>query len=334
MTPQLFPERQNHSDQRHVITIGNFDGVHLGHQHLIDAVVSSARSRQVHSAVLTFDPLPLEILRPDASLPRLNTSEDRFALIRALGVDDVVPIRFTREVASLEPSEFVRQVVEAFRPVEIIVGADFAFGHNRSGNPTVLRDLGRKHDYVVRIIDRIGDDQTDYSSSRVRACLSTGDVRHAAGLLGRPYFVRGVVAEGKRRGRELGFPTANLAISGNLAIPNDGIYAALTSIRHSNDLMPSMVYVGTSPTFDGQARAVEVNLLHFDRDLYGEDLTVLFVDRVRGDQRFDSSQALVDQMHRDQQVTEGMLAALDDDWPGDVLRAIVEIGKGALTGDH
>lgn len=334
MTPQLFPDRQNHSDQRHVITIGNFDGVHLGHQHLIGAVVASARSRRVHSAVLTFDPLPLEILRPDASLPRLNTSEDRFALIRVLGVDDVVPIRFTREVASLDPQEFVRQVVESFRPVELIVGADFAFGHNRSGNPTVLSELGKRHDYVVRIIDRIGDDHTDFSSSRVRACLMTGDVHHAAELLGRPYFVRGVVTEGKRRGRDLGFPTANLDIAGNLAIPEDGIYAALTSIRHSDKLVPSMVYVGTSPTFDGQARAVEVNLLHFDRDLYDQDLTVLFVDRVRGDQRFDSSQALVDQMHLDQDVTERMLASLDDEWTGDVLRAIVGIGKGALTRDH
>ncbi len=216
MSPQLFPDQHKDSEQRYVLTIGNFDGVHRGHQYLIDLVVSEALRRGVRSAVLTFDPLPLEVLRPDISLPRLTSSEDRFAFMREAGVDTVVPIRFSREVASLDAREFVRQVVEAFHPVEIVVGSDFAFGHNRSGNEQLLRELSQQYHYAVRSVERIGDDAKDFSSSRVRECLAAGDVRHASDVLGRPYFLRGMVEEGKRRGRELGFPTANLAIVGNV----------------------------------------------------------------------------------------------------------------------
>jgi riboflavin kinase/FMN adenylyltransferase len=334
VSPQLFPDRANHSTHPHVITIGNFDGVHRGHRYLMEIVVSDARELGARSAVLTFDPLPLEVLRPDVSLPRLTSTADRMALIRATGIDEVVPIRFSREIAWLEADEFVRQVVDAFHPAEIAVGADFAFGHNRSGNPELLRRLGHEHGYTLRVIDRIGDDETDFSSSRVRACLQTGDVRSAAEVLGRPYFIRGRVTEGQRRGRELGFPTANLSILGNVAIPEDGIYAAVTQPRPRSEPVPSMVYIGTNPTFDDHSRAVEVNLIDFDDDLYGAELTVLFADRVRGDQRFESAQALIDQMHRDQEATVRVLGGLGDDWQGDALREILEIGKGALTGDR
>ncbi len=333
MIPQLFPDREPDSGRAHVLTIGNFDGVHRGHQHLINAVVSDANDRSVGSAVLTFDPLPLEVLRPDLSPPRLTVSKDRFDLIRSLGVDLVVPIPFSRDVASMEPVEFVRQVVAAFRPIEVIVGSDFAFGHNRSGNPDLLRELGNDFGYTVRIIDRIGDDRTDFSSSRIRERLASGDVLHASDVLGRPFFVRGTVTEGQRRGRELGFPTANLSIPKNVAVPADGIYAAFTQTVPGADLIQSMVYVGTNPTFDGGARAIEVNLLNFDGDLYGSELTVLFVDRVRADERFDSAQALIEQMRRDQDVTVRLLARLDEGWPGDGLRTVLGIGKGALTGD-
>lgn len=334
MVPQLFPDRENHSNDAHVITIGNFDGVHRGHQHLINAVIADADARDVGSAVLTFDPLPLEVLRPTSSLPRLNSTADRLNLIRALGVDVVISIRFSHEVAAMEPAEFVRQVVDSFHPVEIVVGSDFAFGHNRSGNPELLRTLGPHHNYEVRVVDRIGDGQTDFSSSRVREYLANGDVRNATDVLGRPFFLRGTVIEGQRRGRDLGFPTANLAIPGNIAVPADGIYAAFTQTGLSTDLIPSMVYVGSNPTFDGAVRTIEVNLLEFNADLYGSELTVLFVDRVRGDRRFDSAQALIEQMQRDQSTTVHILRQLDDDWPGDVFRGFMGIGKGALTGDR
>ncbi len=334
MIPQLFPDREQSASVAHVITIGNFDGVHLGHQHLIDAVVTDARESGVHSAVVTFDPLPLEVLRPEVRLPRLTSTADRLDLIRSLGVDEVVPIRFTRDVAGLDPIEFVRQVVDAFHPTEIIVGADFAFGHNRSGNPEVLGQLGKEHGYSVRIIDRIGEGDADFSSSLVRSRLAEGDVKHAEALLGRPFFLRGTVTEGKRRGRQLGFPTANLSVLDNVIVPADGIYAAMTQTSRGDELIPSMVYVGSNPTFAEESRAVEVNLIGFSGNLYDSVLTVLFFDRVRGDQWFDSADALIAQMHRDQAQTEQLIARISDDWPGDALRAILGIGKGALTGDR
>ncbi len=334
MTAQLFPDHIGQRNVRHVLTIGNFDGVHRGHQYLLDLVVSEARSRGVSSAVITFDPLPLEVLRPEVSFPRLTSAEDRYNLIKAHGVDTVLPIRFSREVAGLEAPEFVRQVVEAFSPVEIIVGNDFAFGHNRSGNVELLQQLQSEYDFVVRGSERVGDDQQDFSSSRVRALLAAGDVRHAMDVLGRPYFLRGTVVDGKRRGRELGFPTANLKIAGNLAVPPDGIYAALTQIELGGALIPSMVYVGTNPTFDDHSRVIEVNLLDFEGDLYGQSLTVLFMSHVRDDQRFVTAQDLVDQMHKDQKATERVLYDIDDRWMGADLRTILELEKGATSGDR
>jgi riboflavin kinase/FMN adenylyltransferase len=330
--PQLFPHVEQASGERSVLTIGNFDGVHRGHQYLLGEVVNAARSQRLKSVALTFEPLPLEVLRPDASPPRLTTTADRLQLIRDVGIDAVVPITFTPDVAALEARQFVEQVVAAFHPMELIVGADFAFGRGRSGNIDVLRQLGEEFGYSLGVVERIGDDSQDFSSSRIRAALSAGDVKLASDLLGRPYLLRGTVVQGQRRGRELGFPTANLALSSKLLAPENGIYAAYS--RHNDSLVPSMVYVGTNPTFGEQARVVEVNLIDFNADLYGLELAVLFVDRVRGDQRFDGVDQLIVQMHRDQEETSATLTTLSNDWPGESTRRLLGIGKGALTGDR
>ena len=334
MIPQLFPDNEYATADEHVLTIGNFDGVHRGHQHLLNEVVSAAHARGARSGALTFDPLPLEVLRPEVSPPRLVTTNDRLQLIKAVGIDTVVPIHFSIEVAALEARQFIEQVARAFRPVEIIVGADFAFGRGRSGNVEVLRTLGEEFGYRLRVVERIGDEAEDFSSSRVRASLMTGDVQRAAAVLGRPYFLRGTVVEGQRRGRELGFPTANLSLNGNFVVPADGIYAAMTQTSLRDELCASMVYVGTNPTFAENSRVIEVNLINFDGDLYGSELVVLFAERVRGDKRFDSVEQLIAQMHRDQETTIPSLGSLSSDWPGAPLRKILRIGKGALTGDR
>ncbi|HEX7102835.1 MAG TPA: bifunctional riboflavin kinase/FAD synthetase [Nitrolancea sp.] len=317
-----------------MLSIGNFDGVHRGHQYLLGEVVRAAHAQQLKSVALTFEPLPLEVLRPDVSPPRLSTTSDRLQLIRDLGVDAVVPITFTTDVAALEAREFVEQLVSAFHPTQLVVGADFAFGRGRSGNVDVLRQLGETFGYELRVLERIGDDDQDFSSSRIRARLGAGDVKHAAELLGRPYLLRGTVVQGQRRGRELGFPTANLELSGRLLVPENGIYAAFSRTSHDETFVPSMVYVGTNPTFDEHARVVEVNLIDFDRDLYGSELAVLFVDRVRGDQRFEGVDQLIAQMHRDQDATLAQIKALSEDWPGESTRLLLGMGKGALTGDR
>lgn len=334
MIPQLFPHVDKSKSTRSVLTIGNFDGVHRGHQYLLGEVVNSAQAQKLRSVALTFEPLPLEVLRPDVSPPRLSTTADRLELIRDVGIDDVVPITFTPDVAALEARQFVDQVAAAFHPTELIVGADFAFGRGRSGNIEVLRQLGEEFGYTLRVLERIGDDSQDFSSSRIRESLSTGDMKHAAKLLGRPYLLRGTVVQGQRRGRELGFPTANLSLSGKLLVPENGIYAAFSRTAHDDRLIPSMVYVGTNPTFDEHARVVEVNLIDFDADLYDTDFAVLFVDRVRGDQRFDGVDQLIAQMHQDQEETVGRLQTLPESWPGDSTRRLLGIGKGALTGDR
>jgi riboflavin kinase/FMN adenylyltransferase len=332
--PQLFPHVDNTVEVRSVLTIGNFDGVHRGHQYLLGEVVRTARERQQTAVALTFEPLPLEVLRPEVSPPRLTSTADRLQLLRFLGVDEVVPITFTRDVAALEARQFIEQVVAAFHPSEIIVGADFAFGRGRSGNIDVLRQLGEEFDYALRVLERIGDQEQDFSSSRIRACLNSGDVAQAAELLGRPYLLRGTVVQGQRRGRELGFPTANLALDNKLLVPENGIYAAFARTPLDERLVPAMVYVGTNPTFDEQARVVEANLIDFDADLYGVELAVLFVDRVRGDQRFEGVDQLITQMHRDQEQTLARLRLLPEDWPGESTRFLLGIGKGALTGDR
>ncbi len=333
MTPQLFPHIDTSRNERSVLTIGNFDGVHRGHQYLLAEVVKTAQAQTLRSVALTFAPLPLEVLRPDVSPPRLTTTADRIALIRDLGIEDVVPITFGPDVAALEARQFIEQVVAAFHPSELIVGADFAFGRGRSGNTDVLRQLGDEFDYTLRVVDRIGDDAQDFSSSRIRASLNAGDVKVAVELLGRPYLLRGIVVEGQRRGRELGFPTANLLLDGKMLVPENGIYAALARTHYDDRLVPSMIYVGTNPTFGEQARVVEVNLIDFHADLYGSELAVLFVDRVRGDQRFDGVDQLIAQMYRDQDDTISRLQTLPENWPGESTRRLLGIGKGALTGD-
>ena len=334
MIPQLFPDVERTSSDRSVLTIGNFDGVHRGHQYLLGEVVQAAQTHCVKSVALTFEPLPLEVLRPEISPPRLSTTRDRLQLIRGLGLDQVVPISFTPDVAALEARQFIEQVIDAFRPIEMIVGADFAFGRGRSGNIDVLRQLGEELDYTLRVVQRIGDRQQDFSSSRIRERLGAGDMEHATELLGRPYLLRGIVVKGQRRGRELGFPTANLLLDDKLLVPENGIYAAFSRTDLDDRLVASMVYVGTNPTFDEHTRVVEVNLIDFNADLYGSELAVLFVDRIRADQRFDGLEQLITQMGRDQDETLLRLRALPEDWPGESVRRLLGIGKGALTGDR
>lgn len=316
MSVRIFRDFQDvPKSHRHVITIGNFDGVHLGHQFLLDQVVSRARETGVQSAAITFDPLPIEVLRPDMAPKLISSTDDRLSLIAAQGIDVVIPLTFDRNLASQPPEAFVQMLAEALQPVEIIVGADFAFGHKRAGNPDVLKQLGPRYGFTVTVVDRIGGAEKQISSSRIRDLLSTGEVEEASTLLSRPFSVRETVIMGNRRGRDFGFPTANLRPSSRLALPPDGIYAAMTSIDRTEPLLPSVVYVGTSPTFDDSIRLVEDHLLDFSDDIYGHELTVFFLRQVRGDARFTSVDDLISQMHVDKQAAHEILRSLPKPWP-------------------
>jgi riboflavin kinase / FMN adenylyltransferase len=285
----------------YVVTIGNFDGVHRGHQHVLERVVESARIRTCASLVITFDPLPIEVLRPDVAPLRLTTTEDRVQLIQSRGIDQVVVLRFDTEFASQSADAFLDQLVTHASPAEIIVGHDFAFGHKRAGTAEYLQQVGPSLGMDVTVITRIDADGEELSSSVVRrALIEDGDVRSAASTLGRPYRLSGIVEDGSRRGRTLGYPTANLATPERMVLPADGIYAALASLPDADKPGPALVYIGRRPTFEGDRRVVEVYLIDMSRDLYGQRVSVDFMERIRGDRRFETPDHLIRQMNDDE----------------------------------
>ena len=306
---------------RTVVTIGNFDGVHRGHQHVLGRARDVARELDGLPVVaVTFDPHPMAVLRPEHAPQTLTTVETRAALLRAAGVDDVLVVPFSREIAAWTPERFVLDIlVETLHARAVVVGANFRFGTRASGDVETLRELGAGHDFSAEGIPLDGGPQV-WSSTYVRSCLAAGDVEGAAEALGRPFTVRGEVVKGDQRGRELGYPTANVPTSGGLAAPADGVYAGWlrrldtsTGPGPANDAtpLPAAISVGTNPTFDGEReRRVEAYVLdRDDLELYGVEVEVSFLGRIRGMQRFDSVEELVATMHEDVEATRRLLQA-------------------------
>jgi riboflavin kinase / FMN adenylyltransferase len=290
-----------------VVTIGAYDGVHLGHQAVIAEVRRRAAEAGLVSAVVTFDRHPASVVRPE-SAPRLLTDlGQKLELLEATGLDRALVISFD-EVRSKEPAdEFVREVlVTALGARVVIVGEDFHFGHQRQGNVALLTKMGAELGFEVEglaLVDAAGrpaGDADKASSTAIRHALVAGDLGRAAAMLGRPYEVRGVVAHGDARGRELGFPTANVSVPGDILLPADGIYAGWYE-RPDGAVHPAAISLGRRPTFYEEAHAslLEAHLLDFGDDLYDEAAKVRFVARLRGEERFDGVDALVEQMHRD-----------------------------------
>jgi riboflavin kinase / FMN adenylyltransferase len=282
-----------------VATIGNFDGVHLGHRSLIAGLVGRARDIASPSVVTTFEPHPMTVIHPDSAPPRLTTVEHRLALLDEQGVDAVLVLPFTREVSLWSPEEFVTRVlVDTLHVVEVQVGANFRYGHRAAGDVTTLREAGEQKGFGVVVVPLAGD-ATRWSSTYVRQCLAEGDVEGAATALGRLHRVEGPVVEGDKRGRELGYPTANLALPPDTAIPADGIYAGWLT-RADGTRMPAAISVGTNPTFGGTQRRVEAYVLdRDDLELYGEHVAVDFLARLRDTLTFDGIDPLVAQMAED-----------------------------------
>ncbi len=295
----------------HVVTIGNFDGVHRGHQYLIGQVVREARQRGVRSLAITFEPHPASILRPDHSPERLATADEKLALLRATGLDSVVVLEFSREFASLDPDTFLNLVLSTVQPVEVFVGEGFRFGHGRAGDGETIRRFGQQHGFDTTVITRLRDGDQMISSSNIRAALKAGDVDSAADWLGRRYRLLGTVEHGAARGRDLGYPTANLTVDPLVCIPGDGIYAALAHLPDGQmTARQALVYIGTRPTFDNGDRLVEANILDFNGDLYTRALEVEFVAFIRGDQTFDSAEELSEQMALDERQAREILGAI------------------------
>ncbi|QZN84534.1 bifunctional riboflavin kinase/FAD synthetase [Cellulomonas sp. C5510] len=313
-----------------VVTIGNFDGVHRGHVGVLTRMVADARAAGARSVAVTFTPHPQQVHRPETAPPLLTGDEDRLELLGQTGLDAVLLLTYTLEFAQQTAEEFVRRyLVDGLHARTVVVGRDVRFGRGNAGDLATMTELGERFGFGVEVIEdvvpdgsevrELGDALADplrrrWSSTWVRELLEAGDVRQAARVLGRPHRMRGTVVHGAKRGRELGFPTANLAPGSDGMVPADGVYAGwlrrpAVAPGSPDAVLPAAVSVGTNPTFDGARRSVEAYVLdRTDLDLYGEQVVVEFVERLRPTLRFDSVDALVARMHQDVEGVRGVLA--------------------------
>lgn len=303
---------------RSVVTIGNFDGVHRGHRSVLGAMVADARRLESTSVAVTFDPHPAVLHRPENAPPLITGLADRLELLAETGLDAALVVHYTREFAAQEPEEFVRRyLVDALRAAVVVVGRDVRFGRGNSGDLRTMVELGERYGFEVQVISDVHggpDPVRRWSSTWVRELLAVGDVGGAAEILGRPHRVRGVVVRGDARGRELGFPTANLGPAAQGMVPADGVYAGwMRRVGHPSDApdgyLPVAISIGTNPTFDGHERRVEAHVPdRSDLELYGEEVVVEFVEMLRPTWKFDSVEALIAQMRTDVEETNARLA--------------------------
>jgi riboflavin kinase / FMN adenylyltransferase len=295
------------------VTIGAYDGVHLGHRALLADLSARAEAAGLSTVVVTFDRHPAGVVRPESAPLQLTDLEQKLELLADCGIDRTLVIAFDRTRADESAEDFVEEVlVKTLDAKLVVVGEDFHFGHGRKGNVALLTTLGREYGFEVVGATLTGDGSEAVSSTRIRTLVAEGDVVGAAKLLGRPHEVRGPVVHGDGRGGpELGFPTANLQLGDDIALPADGIYAGYFT-REDGTVHPAAISVGRRPTFYAPGTAsvlVEAFLLHFKGDLYGEQSRVSFVARLRDDRQFDSVEALIAQMHQDAADAERLLSA-------------------------
>jgi riboflavin kinase/FMN adenylyltransferase len=290
-----------------VVTIGVFDGIHRGHQSIIAEAVQMAAERGVASVLITFVPHPSEVVRPGSHPPVLTSIVRRAELVEELGVDVFCALPFTLEFSKMAPDEFVHlALVDRLHASAVVVGENFRFGHKAAGDVALLSRLGRAFGFSAHGIPLLTEGDTPLSATYVRSCVTAGDMTTAAHVLGRPHRVDGVVERGDQRGRELGFPTANLRTDAWAAVPADGVYAGrVVRLDEWGRTLPgpplgtAAISVGTNPTFEVRQRRIEAYVLDFSGDLYGATVGVEFVERLRGMEKYDSVDALITQMHAD-----------------------------------
>jgi riboflavin kinase / FMN adenylyltransferase len=293
-----------------VVSIGVYDGVHRGHRMILDRAVAEARAGDAASVVVTFDPHPAAVVGRPVPL-MLGTLHNRARWLAEVGIDALLILPFTRELSERSPAEFVELVLaDRLHAVHVVVGENFRFGHKQAGDVTLLAELGAQAGFTVDAVGLVrGGAQEPFSSTFIRNRLAEGDVETAAEALGRPHRVEGPVVRGDARGKQLGYPTANLDVLDGMAVPGDGVYAGYL-VRQRGERMPAAISVGTNPTFDGTERRVEAYVLDADIDLYGEHVAIEFTHRLRGMVRFDGVEPLVEQMGEDVRRTRELLAVL------------------------
>ena len=280
-----------------IITLGNFDGIHLGHQKIFKKVIEEARQVHGESVVITFEPHPLKVLYPEHCPPLLTPFRKKMMLIEKTGIEKVLCIKFTKAFAEISPVEFVKNIlVDKVKTKKIIVGYNYRFGKGKSGDVEILKNHCQRFGVEVEVMEALIIDHTIVSSSMIRELIKEGDVEKASTLLGRDYPVIGRVIEGSKRGHTLGFPTANLEISEEL-YPKPGVYAVAVEWKHQ--LFNGLANVGFNPTFNAKVFSLEVYILNFHREIYGDEIQVKFVKRIRDEVRFDSPSQLIDQIQKD-----------------------------------
>jgi len=280
------------------LTIGVFDGVHRGHQHLIGVLLERARPEGLATVALTFNPHPRTVLRPGTAITYLTSLEERVELLQGQGVDSVGVVAFTSELAQLSAEDFLSLLVQELEMRLLVVGPDFALGRNRAGTIGVMREIGERLGFRVEVAPLLAEADEKVGSSAIRQALGAGDVERVGRLLGRPFSLRGPIVAGDRRGRALGFPTANIALGLDRALPAYGIFVTRAYVRESSH--ESCTSIGIRPTFDVEPRpVVETFILDFDEDIYGREMQIDLLRRLRGEERFASAEALIAQIHKD-----------------------------------
>lgn len=303
MQVSYYPEVDLPRDSRPAVTLGNFDGVHLGHQKAMELVGSRARALGAPSVAVTFEPHPVSVLRPEKAPKRIQTPKLKQEVLASLGLDHLVIIHFTRAFSQISAEEFVSRVlVEKLRVAELVLGANFRFGHDRTGDLQSLRELGTSYGFVVHQVEAVEYRGQMISSSRIRQSLREGAVDDAAGMLGRPYFFEGDVVRGDGRGRSMGFPTANIKVDGDVLVA-DGVYVTEAAIGDTT--YQGMTHVGRRPTFGLEERTVETHLFDFERDIYGTTIRLFFHRRIRGTVAFSSADGLEAQLRKDREEARG-----------------------------
>lgn len=289
-----------------VVALGNFDGVHIGHQMIFRRVAEIAQAKNGTGLAFTFQPHPLKVLNPDTAPPLLTSFRKKIELIGQCGIDRVICARFNRRLADHQPRDFTRKyLAEALGVREVVVGFDYAFGRGREGTIHYLKKMGTEFDFQVHVIDQVKIDGHGVSSSYVRDLLEAGEVEKAAVFLGRPYSLQGPVVHGHKTGRGIGFPTANLDTS-RVQIPATGVYAV--QVRYRTQTFDGVANIGFNPTFNRDRLSVEVHIFGFEEQIYGRHVELAFIGRIRGEQRFNSAELLVEQIRCDIETAKSILS--------------------------
>jgi riboflavin kinase/FMN adenylyltransferase len=305
---------KGYANQGTILTIGVFDGVHLGHLHLIESLKSIGGSLKKPTGIITFTNHPASIVNPQFEPLYLTTLKEKLNLLSDTGVDFVTPISFDDELASLDVEDFIKILVRHMKMVGLVIGPDFKMGKNRLGDVTKLIELGQKYGFLVKVIDSMEQQGRSIRSTAIRELVLQGKVDDLGNFLGRPFSISGTVVHGLERGRKIGYRTANIEQSDGMVTPGDGIYATKAFVKGSSNLasLASTTSIGTRPTFDEGNRTIECHILDFNDDIYGKELRLEFHKRIRSELKFDTVDALLIQMKNDLRQTRALLSESQD----------------------